>query len=1236
MRCDTAGNNQVLYEFCGFFLDDKQRTLVHNGGQITLTSKVFDTLVLLVRNSGQLVKKEDMMETLWPESFVDEGNLSQNICVLRKALGCGPEGETLIQTVPRQGYRFAAPVQELDTHASVNGSNGHSPTAKPTVYWTTNSPFRGLQVFEPEDSWLFFGRDREVQELGERLYRSPMLAVVGNSGSGKSSLVRAGLIAALKSGRIGNGLLPVDSWRIVLSRPSNCPFDSLAEVLPGSLAPSLDSRERAALIADSRARFPIDKSALRNAICGTLIRGADNLSRTRVLLIVDQFEEIFTLSSNHELRIRYIDALLAACQMEGPAPTHLLLILRADFYANCLEHRELSHCLEGNIYNLPQMGLEQMRESVERRLALAGAHAEPGLVDSLLSDAGAEPGNLALLEHALSQLWQKCGGYGGTLTRKAYLEIGGLQGSLSSHADEVYRAIGDEHQRKLAQRIFLELVRLGEGTRDAARRVSKSDLLLLAEPGEIEAVLLKLAASRLISIGGEKDEIFVEVSHETLIRKWPALRDWLAQNREAIHLERRLMQAAHEWNDLEKESGALLQGARLLHAEEWLAKQEEPAALLREFIRSSAEARDEAVRREREAEQQALAQRQAQLKLQAENARAMAAEERRRAAEQADAARQLRYVVIALLFALLCAILAAVLAWKQWQRAKQNEQMAEESAAAARLHHTQAEIAMLIARARESEAQALRRENEAVRAERKGDLELAARLRNEAAGSRKFARRFLLAAEQPEQPLHEGWRIDREIAEQATRRLDQTLRQLQSERTGAPGLESSSTHPRPSENRSKASQAAEGDPLPGVSGLRSPAALTITGDALSMRLTAEADQNLRRDSNLSVWLALYAFKSAKSVPVRENAEVMLRKAAWKAEALPVIQLTEGEAPVAEVRFSSDNGSVMILGKGRPKQLDLWDLKTSNRLLSLTPGHARVVAASFSGDGQRVAMSASDGVTKLWDIKTWQPLRTIHDSSTIDLSSLSPDGKMLLSSGTGIWSQSAIRGSWVHLWNLSGPASENTPPPFLPLPGFAGPVTAMEFNADSTLFALGSATGAITLYSAMPGRAAPIGNYEPGERLPAVKKIIFSGDAQKLAALDVEGNLSAWRLSSDHQFHRLEGWRGRSIVDAAFSSDGRLIAVAAAGRERRLEVLDASSGQRIDLDALAMGDNAHWTAALSPNGQVVAITDNSRRRLRVYALDTARMVDFTEKKARRKLTADECQLYLQQTKCPPLR
>jgi DNA-binding winged helix-turn-helix (wHTH) protein len=222
---------QPFYEFLGFQLDARQRVLIRDGNLIALTPKAFDVLLFLVQNGGRIIEKDELMKAIWPESFVEEGNLSHNIFVLRKALGDDQNGNCLIQTIPRRGYKFVATVNQVDAQPPQNAVKEEDKSSQASVsaeYWNRHTPFRDLRAFEPEDSWLFFGRDSDTDELLPRLDRSPILVVIRDSGSGKSSLIRAGVIPALRQGHLPASGEPIH-WRIALLRPTSSPFDYLSE-----------------------------------------------------------------------------------------------------------------------------------------------------------------------------------------------------------------------------------------------------------------------------------------------------------------------------------------------------------------------------------------------------------------------------------------------------------------------------------------------------------------------------------------------------------------------------------------------------------------------------------------------------------------------------------------------------------------------------------------------------------------------------------------------------------------------------------------------------------------------------------------------------------------------------------------------------------------------------------------------------------------------------------------------
>jgi hypothetical protein len=450
----------------------------------------------------------------------------------------------------RQGVREPSELQQLV------GAILEKEPAVVSLLPADQPPFRGLFVFDVEHAHLFFGRDRETEELLERLRADPFLAVVGDSGSGKSSLVRAGLVPALHRGRFYDGTAWVKSWRVAICRPGDDPFRELANALP-DLDLELTPEKRIAVLAQCREQLKQGKEGLYNCLAA-LVR-----SGVRTLLIVDQFEELFTLTIESEERRRFVDSLLNAQGGVGDRPVHVLITLRADFYSRCWEHPELPKRIAGNQYAVRRMDRAQLKEAIEKPLAMAGARLEPGLTDVILNDVGDEPGNLPLLEHALEQLWERRSDQ--TLTHRAYNEIGRVSGAIKHQADEVYQRF-DEREKELARKIFLRLTQPGEGTEDTRRRASKSEILALGGDREMaERVLVRLADTRLVTTGGEtpgEDDV-VEVAHEALIREWPRLRGWVEADREEILFERRLTNAVAEWKKHGQDHSYLYHGARL-------------------------------------------------------------------------------------------------------------------------------------------------------------------------------------------------------------------------------------------------------------------------------------------------------------------------------------------------------------------------------------------------------------------------------------------------------------------------------------------------------------------------------------------------------------------------------------------------------------------------------------------------------------------------------------------------
>jgi WD40 repeat protein/class 3 adenylate cyclase len=398
-------------------------------------------------------------------------------------------------------------------------------------------PYKGLVPFEAEDADVFFGREELVQDLVGRLDETPFLAVVAPSGNGKSSLVRAGVVPELQRRH--------DRLRPVLFSPGEHPLAELAAA--GDTG----------------------------------------------LLVVDQFEEVFTLCRDEAERSAFIEALLDAAERG----LHVVIALRADFYGHCAAYPPLAAALEDRQALIGPMSEDELRRAIERPAEHAGLLLEPGLVEGILRDVVGEPGALPLLSHSLLETWKRRSGR--MLTLIGYLQAGGVQGAITKTAETVYREALSPEQQLLARNVFLRLTELGEGTEDTRRRVAIAELTPRPEQSEdVEEVLRTLADARLVTIG----EGTVEVAHEALIRHWPTLRAWLDEDREGRLVHRRLTEAAREWNSTQREPALLYRGTRLAGAGDWAsAHDSELNELERQFLSASrdAELRDIAATRKR-------------------------------------------------------------------------------------------------------------------------------------------------------------------------------------------------------------------------------------------------------------------------------------------------------------------------------------------------------------------------------------------------------------------------------------------------------------------------------------------------------------------------------------------------------------------------------------------------------------------------------------------------------------
>ncbi len=520
------------------------------------------------------------------------------------------------------------------------------------------APYRGLMQFQSEHARFFFGRKQDIgptQDGGgliDRLRVNRFVAVVGSSGSGKSSLVRAGLLP-----RLARDAIPGSRhWRVVPFTPADDPFRSLVNALVGELPAS----ERCRTVTDLLAQFDEPGTGLRRTLETWFAETSEPL-----LLFVDQFEELFThapgTGSNAAARERYEERIgrfvnqLAHEALRPDGRFRVVITVRADFMPHCLRVPDLKNLLQDRQLLLGELARDEaaLREVIQRPAQEVGAMLETGLMDVLLADVRGRAGVLPLLEHALSELWGKR--RGPWLTLEAYHKTGGVTGALEQRAEETLQRLSPP-QQQIARRIFVKLTSLEDGTEDTRRRVDRKSLYAeAADSAEIDTAINVLAGpdARLIVADGDS----LSIAHETLIQNWPRLRTWLGEDRELERIHRELERAANDWEAHGRSKPYLFHAASAK-----LAETEEHATALADRITSLEREFLTACRREREFEKAEEERRlQRELKLaQEREAEAQARADDAHAAEK----RQKRLTWLALGAAAVAVCLFAAAAWQ--------------------------------------------------------------------------------------------------------------------------------------------------------------------------------------------------------------------------------------------------------------------------------------------------------------------------------------------------------------------------------------------------------------------------------------------------------------------------------------------------------------------------------------------------------------------------------------------
>ena len=1048
------------------------------------------------------------------------------------------------------------------------------------------APFKGLRFFDVDDSDLFFGRETLTAKLVHRLHDANFLSVIiGASGSGKSSLVRAGVVPAIKKRHVPiNGKGPPDgsaNWRVHVLTPTAHPLETLAI----ELTRNSESVTAAATLMDDLSKDP-------RSLHFFLSRQVQAGASSHTLLVIDQFEELFTLCRDHFEREAFIDNLLFALtpillplgeEGKGEGNITLIITLRADFYAHLAQYPELRDAVAREQEYIGPMTSEELRRAIEEPARRGHWEFEPGLVDLILRDVGDEPGALPLLSHALLETWKRRAGH--ILTLKGYAEAGGVRGAIAHTAESVFQSFSPG-ERTIMRNILLRLTEFGEGTEDTRRRAAFDELMSSAENAdersEVRTVLHKLAEARLVTLS----EDTAEVAHEALIREWPQLREWLSQDREGIILHRHLTEAAQEWELLERDVGSLYRGARLAQANEWSALN--PSALNAQeqlFL----EASNSQMRRE---EQEREEQRQREL----EAAKELAETQRRSTSRL-----RIRNRVITTVASI--AVILALLAGVFGVRAETEKKVAisrELAIAAVNNLEVDPQRSILLAL-------------QAVSVTRDADKSVLPEA--ESALHRAVQASRVLRIIHAHTDMIYGLDISRDGKRLASGSDDGTakiwdavsgeeLLTLNSQSGEVTNVvfspDGALLATAGSDGRARVWDSQNGKELLTLAGHDAP----IHGIAFSpdgMRIvtagadgiaivwqTATGKQLLTlRGHNDAIWKVVYNPDGTRLLTgsLDQTAKV------WDAkDGKELLTLSGHTWNVETVAFSPDGkqiltGSTDITAK-------LWDASSGAELLTFA-GHDRAVyGGAFSPDGMHIATVSDDGTAKVWDSVTGHTQVTLSGHlGAVTRVRFTPDGNRLVTSG--------IDGT-LRIWDLSPERDAE----LFALPGqYSREDTWFAFNGDWTRIAENDTDGTIRIWDVHSNKELVT---IPHTDEWHVWMVGFSPDEKRLITSGAQNLAKVWDAESGELLLTLTGhgeasmmsWMFSGVMDAAFIPDGSRIATV--GIDQTVRIWDAATGRQL---LIMEGHTGGIVAlALSPDGTKVA-TASDDKTVRIWDVDT---------------------------------
>ncbi len=1033
-------------------------------------------------------------------------------------------------------------------------------------------PYRGLRPFTPRDRRFYFGRDDEARRMldvlrgGERL-----LTVVGASGSGKSSLVMAGIVPAILEGALGEG-----AFQVRIMRPGPRPCEALSAVLASVSTTDDTGAWRQTTVSDADSSVVIALREKSETLATVLKdRLGSSKKKTRLLLVVDQLEEMVSIAQTREEAQAFASNLVYALNTQD-TPLVVIVTVRADFLGAVLDsHRGLAADVETSIRVALPMSRETLREVIVRPAAKVGLRIDPGVTDALLDALDEAPrsrgadapqgsasqgsSNLPLLEFALEGLWERR--VGDEIPWAAWQSLGGLRGALAKKADEVLAGCTGEAQKALVRGIFERLVQLGDGVADTRRYATRAELESVGEGAAAE--LDRWIGARLLSTDGAD----IAVAHEALIREWETLRQWIAEDRETLTLRQEVRHAARRWVDGGKLDDDLLRGARLRRAAELLGNTR---------LRLSA---DETAFLESA--------------VKAQEAEALAIEERRQKELEREQQGRRRARLAAF-----GAVATALAMGGFGIFAKTQEMAATDARAQLGVQSASSRQLALIAGAREIMT------------------------RHQAS----FAMRLLLEVEHPEEradwadtaldalevpiPYYHALGHTDAVTEAvfspdgsrfASASDDWTARIWSSVGRGAPVILSGHTAPvldvdwspdgaylaTSSGDKTARIWRSDGSGEPVVLVAHEGPVLHVAFSPDGKRVaTASADNNVR------IWRADGVGRSV----LLAGHEDEVRWVTWTSDGKHVISASrdrtarvwdvDGKEPPVVLRghdagllyVELDRDEKRVLTSGEDGTARIYPLDAPTEPIVLRGHRGPVYTASFSPDGNRVATSSVDMTARIWDSKTGEPTNLLQGHALYLRSAFwSPDGKWIL---TAAWDTTA------RLWSADG---KGLP---IVLAGHLDYVQSARFSPDGKQVVTASNDGIVRVWNVTMNDP----RFVNLPQADVVWSVAFSPDGEHVVTAIGDNTAQITRTDGSGPSVVLRGHTGY-LHFAAFSPDGKQVITAAWDKTVRLWDLTGKPTGVV----LREHEGAVNAAFFSPDGKHIA-TACEDRLVRVFPAD----------------------------------